>query len=269
MSDQLLSNHSSQHLKSWGPLGVGTGDTTIRQGPCGIDDNRTSCQNLSVNLFAMLLKSPEFAEIFDALKGTGVKIVSSSKLSINPLGRREHGAGSYNPITGIIELPTEVYTSAHDNKIKSTKILELIAHEIHHAWWFRKLYQFSSGGSDEARAKILAQSIKKMGREKFIESTLHLEKAAEIFAVKVVLEIFKNGHSGFRIYQEEISPDITIGSYHSFHINSWWIANESLYREDAEIEWVRWMYRLSEGDYKAEIDKDALKKWLHHNPDIR
>lgn len=266
MSDPPLNRRSTQHLRSRAPLGTGTEDTSTRRGPCGIDGTRVACQDLSANLFAVLLTSPEFSAVFAALKGTGVKIVSNSGLSIDAGGRHNRGAGSYKPITNTIELPIRVYASK--DKIKSTSALKLIAHEVYHAWQFRKLHKLSDGGSEEDRAKIMAQSVKKMGREKFIESALRLEKAAEIFAVKIVLKVLKVDHSGLRAYRSAIGP-ITPSAFFHWDINSWWSANESVYQHDAEIEWVQWMYRHSEGDYKAEFDKSALKKWLQRNPDIR
>lgn len=267
MGEPLMNNRSGQHLlKSRGPLGLGAGETSTRRGPCGIDDSRVSCKTVSVNLFAVLNRSPEFLAILNALKGTGVKIVSNSKLSIGARARGNRGAGSYNPITGTIELPAGVYTGEANSRMAD--VLTLIAHEVYHAWQFRKLHKLSSGGGAEERAKIIAQTVKKMGRDKFIESALRLEKAAEKFAVKIVMQVLGEDHPGLHLYRSEIAP-ITPVEFYNWKIDSWWDANESVYRDDAEIEWVQWMYRLSEGDYKPEFDKIALKKWLQSNPDIR
>ena len=266
MSNTAPTNRSNQHLQSRGSLGTGAGDIATQRGPCGIDYGQASCRKLHVNLFSVLRASPEFSRVFDELKGTGVKIVPNNELSIGASSSRNRGAGTYNPITGTIDLPTKVYAS--DDEIRSTDALKLIAHELYHAWQFRKLHEVSGGGSDEERAKVIAQSVEKMGRDRFIKSTLKMEYDAERFAMRVVLQALKDDHTGLRLYRSEIGPITPSGFYH-WNVDGWWEANESVYRSDAEIEWVQWMYRLAEGDYKADFDKQALKAWLQRNPTIR
>ena len=265
MGDPLLNKRGGQQFKSRGPLGTGVGKKPLRR-PCGIDDPHSGCQAVTENLFDVLRRSPEFSAVFDKLKGTGVKITHSNQVSAGPQGGRYRPAGSYDPIKGTIELPTKVYTSR--DKIKSPKLLALIAHEVYHAYQFRKLHELASDGTAEERAKIIARSVEKMGRDRFVKNALRLEKAAESFAQKVVLKVLGKEHADLRLYREEIGA-ITPAEFYRWSIDSWWDANEDTYRRDAEIEYVQWTYRLSEGDYAAEFDKEALKEWLQKNPDVK
>ena len=126
MSDPLSGRPGSQHPRSRLPLGAGKVGIPSKRGPCGIDDDRAVCRNLSVNLFSILLTSPQFSAVFEALKGTGVKIIPNNKLTVGRAGRHNRGAGRYDKITNTLELPEKVYASA--SRIQSDLVLITIAH---------------------------------------------------------------------------------------------------------------------------------------------
>jgi len=267
MNDLVHKERNKQHLKLKRPQGTDPNPSLQRRGPCGIDDEREKCHGVQINLISVLRSSPAFETVYKELKGTGVRIRPNKKLSIRPTASADaRGAGNYNPITGIIELPVSIYTS--QRPVRSSSALKLIAHELYHAWQFRKLHKISSGGGPQERAEIIARSVHKMGRDKYIKSWLNMEKKAERFGIKVALQALKNDHSLLRIYRKSIGP-ITKSEFAKWSFSTWWHSNEPLYQRNAEISYVQWTYRYAESDYAPEFNKEALKAWLKRNPKLR
>lgn len=268
MTDRPSYGRNTQNLGSRRPVDVHAGASPASRGPCGLDDERAGCRQVVVNLFSVLLESDEFKQVWEEIVTTEVKIIRNDDLPLlkSLAGGREKPGGLYDPITGTIELPADVYASK--SEVRTVKALRLIAHEIYHAWQYRKLHELSAGGGAKERARIIAESVKDMGRKRFISKSMDMEKAAEEFAVRTVLSVLKHDHSGYSLYREVIGSG-TPKDYYEWEIGDWWYANESIYEEEAEIEWVQWTYRYAEKDYDPEFDKDNFKKWLERNPGVK
>lgn len=256
-----------------GGVGSGTLSTsgksgTKRRAPCGITDNRDSCRQLSSNLFTVLLQSKQFKRIYNKIKIFGVTITVNPTLSLKvSAGSNSPPAGEYDLIRATITVPTTVYRNK--KHIKSVNMLTVIAHEFYHAYQFEDILKLSKCKSPQERAKLYAEYVKKIGRDKFIKINLKREKDAEKFAQGVVLQALKEKHSGLITYREMFGPKVSTKKYYNFIISTWWYANEGKYKDDAEVEWVQWTYRYEKKDYEPEFNKKEMLKWLKQHPEVK
>ena len=251
-----------------GPVGIANKSGSVRRGPCGISDNRESCRQVSSNLFTILLQSERFKIVYDKIKNLGVTFIVDPKLSLKASARlNSPSAGRYDLITNTIAVPPEVYNSKI--QIKSVNMLTTIAHEAYHAHQFENLFPLSQCKSPQERAKRYAEYAKKIGRDQFVKNNFEIEKSAEKFAQYVVLEALKNDHSGLKTYRQVLGLNASPENYYNFIIGTWESANEGWYNDEAEIEWVQWIYRYEKKDYEPEFNKAEMLKWLQQHPEVK
>lgn len=205
----------------------------------------------------ILCASQRFKELMHDLEGLGVQIRPHE----TPLAQRT--GGSYDFIANTVELPPGAFAVGPGPM--DTGLLITVAHELKHAHQYRHLLKKSrearpapaSGpaapdspsAAEAARTRVLDAYMESLGKDKYLEASVEVERLAQKFGVAVALEALGPCNTRFNVYKEMFHAD-SESAYKDYEFSGWWNANENYYKEHAKIEWEDHEKRMR-GEKKA------------------
>lgn len=235
------------------PVGCDAEPRHVRTpGSCGLNDSATPELRISRvepagpivtgspgNLFSILKRSKDFTGVYEEMSALGMKVKAGKALSSR---RTMRPGGSYDFYTNTFELPADALSRR--GPISDVGTLETIGHEVRHAHQHRTLLKRSNqrGGTEAVRRELMDEAMGQMGRSKFLESFLLMEKQAEHFGIRVTLEALGKAHTGFMVFRE-MFPGSTPREFVDWKVDTWWSANSNLYESQSKFLWDEYAER--------------------------
>jgi len=239
----------------WRPSPVGSepeARDVCTPGTCGMNDRATPELRISRvepagpvvtgspgNLFSVLKRSKDFSAVYEEMSALGMKVRVGKALSSR---RTTRPGGSYDFYTNTFELPADALSRR--GPISDVATLETIGHEVRHAHQHRSLLKRSNerGGTEAVRLELMDEAMGRMGKGKFLESFLEMEKQAERFGIRVTLEALGKAHTGFVVFRE-MFPGTSPRAFVDWKVETWWLANSNLYVSQSKYLWDEYAER--------------------------